>query len=115
MKVVKKICTDRMGAVDDEPFQEDSRDLLLNHLRMGLREQVEQHAAEVVRVLVGVAELVRHCVEEKVPPLGVQFVRQLRNVPPQAKEASNTRKTKTNNRKKSSREGITARRGKHTR
>ena len=68
-----------MRAVDDEPFEQDSRDLLLHHLRLGLREEVEKHAAEVVGVLVGVAELVRHRVEEKVPSLWVQFVRELKN------------------------------------
>lgn len=99
MKIMKKIYTDRMGSVDDEPFEEDSRDLLLNHLRMGFREQVEQHAAEVVRVLVGVAELVRHRVEEKVPPLGVQFVRQLRNVPSQEGGEQKT-KSKDKNKQK---------------
>lgn len=71
----------------DEPLEQDSRNLLLNHLRLGLREEIKQHAAEVVRVLVGVAELVGHRVEEEVPPLGVQFVRELRTK--KKKEASN--------------------------
>ena len=71
-----------MGAVDDEPFEEDSRDLLLDHFRLSLGEQVQQHAAEVVSVLVGVAELVRHRVQEKVPPLRVQLVRELKQPQP---------------------------------
>lgn len=69
--------TYRVGAVNDEPLQQDAGDLLLHHLRLGLGEQVEQHAAEVVRVLVGVPELVRHRVQEEVATLGVQLVGQL--------------------------------------
>ena len=64
----------------DEPLQQDARDLLLDHLRLRLGEQVKQHAAEVVRVLVGVPELVRHGVQEEVAPLGVELVGQLRLV-----------------------------------
>lgn len=63
--------------MNDKPFQQDARDLLLNHLRLRLGKQVEQHAAEVVRVLVRVAQLVRHRVEEEVSPLWIQLVRQL--------------------------------------
>ena len=70
--------THRVGAVHDEPLQQDARDLLLDHLRLRLGEQVQQHAAEVVRVLVGVPELVRHGVQEEVAPLGVELVGQLR-------------------------------------
>lgn len=61
----------------DEPLEQDAGDLLLDHLRLRLREQVEQHAAEVVRVLVGVPQLVGHGVQEEVTALGVQLVRQL--------------------------------------
>lgn len=61
----------------DEPLEQDAGDLLLNHLRLRLCEQIQQHAAEVVRVLVGVPELVRDGVEEGVPSLGVELVRQL--------------------------------------
>lgn len=71
--------TYRVRAVHDEPLEQDAGDLLLDHLRLGLREQVEQHAAEVVRVLVGVPELVGHGVEEEVPPLRVELVGQLRS------------------------------------
>lgn len=66
-----------MGAVHNEPLQQDARYLLLDHLRLSLGEQVEQHAAEVVRVLVGVPELVRHRVQEEVAPLGVELVGKL--------------------------------------
>lgn len=69
--------TYRVGAVHDEPLEQDPGDLLLNHLRLRLGEQIEQHAAEVVRVLVGVPELVRDSVEEEVSTLGVELVRQL--------------------------------------
>ncbi len=71
------IATHRVGAVHDEPLQQDARDLLLDHLRLRLGEQVEQHAAEVVRVLVGVPELVCHRVQEEVAPLGVELVGEL--------------------------------------
>lgn len=69
--------TYRVGTVHDEPLEKDAGDLLLYHLRLGLGEQVEQHAAEVVRVLVRVPELVGHRVEEEVAALGVQLVGQL--------------------------------------
>ena len=69
--------TYRVGAVHDEPLEQDASDLLLDHLRLGLGEQVQQHAAEVVRVLVGVPELVRHRVEEEVAALGVELIGQL--------------------------------------
>lgn len=42
-------------------------DLLLDGLGVGLSEQVEQRAAEVVRVRVRVAQLVRDGVQEQVP------------------------------------------------
>lgn len=69
--------THRVRTVYDQPLQKDAGDLLLHHLRLRLGEQVQQYTAEVVRVLVGVAQLIRHCVEEEIPPLGVQLVRQL--------------------------------------
>ena len=42
-------------------------DLLLNNLLRGLVEQVQQHAAKVVRVVVRVPQLVRDRIQEKVP------------------------------------------------
>ena len=53
-----------MRAVDNEPLEEDSGDLLLDGLGVGLGEQVEEAAGEVVRVRVGVAQLVRDAVQE---------------------------------------------------
>lgn len=69
--------THRVRAVHDEPLEEDAGDLLLHHLRLRFGEQVQQDATKVVCVLVGVAELVGHRIEEEVPPLGVELVRQL--------------------------------------
>lgn len=66
-----------MRAVHDKPLQQDAGDLLLDHLRLGLGEKVQQNAAEVVRVLVGVPELVGYGVEEEVPPFRVQLVGEL--------------------------------------
>ena len=45
-----------VGAVDDEALQQHARDLLLDDLLLRLGEQEEQHAAEVVRVVVRVPE-----------------------------------------------------------
>eukprot|EP00976_Prorocentrum_cordatum_P040762 827877-Prorocentrum_minimum.AAC.2 len=60
-------------AVDDEALQQHARDLLLDNLVLRLREQEQQHAREVVRVVVRVAQLVRHRVEQQVAPLRVQL------------------------------------------
>ena len=68
----------RVRAVDDEPFEQNARDLLLNHLGLRLGKKVQEHAAEVVRVLVRVAKLIGHGVQEEVSSLGVQLVSQLR-------------------------------------
>lgn len=61
----------------DEPLEQDARDLLLDDLVLRLCEQIQQHAAEVVCVLVRVAKLVGHGVEEEVSALRIQLVRQL--------------------------------------
>lgn len=61
----------------DETLQQDAGDLLLYHLRLGLGEQVQQNAAEIVRMLVGVPELVGDGVEEEVSPFGVKLVGKL--------------------------------------
>lgn len=58
----------------DESLQQDASDLLLDHFRLSLGEQVQKNAAEVVRVLVGVPELVCYGVQEEVPPFRVQLV-----------------------------------------
>ena len=46
-----------MWSVDNQPFQEDTGDLLLDGLLIGLGEEVEQRAREVVRVAVRVSQL----------------------------------------------------------
>jgi len=58
--------TPRMRSVDDEPLQQDTRDLLLDRLGVCLGKQVEQSAAEVMGVTVGVAQLVGHGVQKQV-------------------------------------------------
>ena len=44
----------------DEALQQHARNLLAHNLLTGLAEEEEEHAREVVRVGVGVAQLVRH-------------------------------------------------------
>mmetsp|Transcript_65769 Transcript_65769/g.143570 ORF Transcript_65769/g.143570 Transcript_65769/m.143570 type:complete len:807 (-) Transcript_65769:493-2913(-) len=59
--------------VDNEALDQHASDLLLNHILVRLREEEQEHAAEVVRVRVGVPQLVGEGVQEVVPPLGVQI------------------------------------------
>lgn len=56
----------RVRSVHDQPFEQHSGDLLLNRLGVGLGEQVEQGAAEVVRVAVRVAQLVGNGIQEQI-------------------------------------------------
>lgn len=58
----------RMRSVHDESLQQNSRDLLLDRLGVGFEKQVEQRAAEVVRVAVRIAQLVGDGVKEQVTP-----------------------------------------------
>jgi len=58
--------TPRMRSVDNQSLQQDSRDLLLDRLRVGLGEQVEQRAAEVVSMAVGIAQLIRDGIQEQI-------------------------------------------------
>jgi hypothetical protein len=46
-----------MRSVDNESFKENSSDLLLNGLLVGLSEQVQQRAREVVGVTVWIPQL----------------------------------------------------------
>lgn len=61
-----------MGPVHDEPLQENSSDLLLHNLLCSLCKEVKQHTREVVRVVVGVAQLVGDCIKKQVATLRVQ-------------------------------------------
>lgn len=45
----------RMRSIYDQSFQQNSRDLLLDHFGVGLGEQVQERARKVVGVTVGVA------------------------------------------------------------
>ena len=65
--------TPRMRTVDNQPLKQHPRDLLLDGLLVGLREEVEQRAREVLRVAVWVAQLVGDAIEEQVSALGVQI------------------------------------------
>mmetsp|Transcript_10128 Transcript_10128/g.29888 ORF Transcript_10128/g.29888 Transcript_10128/m.29888 type:complete len:254 (-) Transcript_10128:1041-1802(-) len=63
--------------VHDEALHQHAGDLLLDLLRPGLLEEAEEHAGEVVRVVVGEAQLVGQGVEEQVAPLRVELAREL--------------------------------------
>lgn len=58
--------TPRVRSVDDQPLQQDARYLLLDCLRVGLGKQVQQSAAEVVCVAVGIAQLIRYGIQEQI-------------------------------------------------
>lgn len=58
--------TPRMWSVDDEAFQQDTCDLLLDGLGVRLGKQVEQSAAEVMCVTVGIAQLVGHGIQKQI-------------------------------------------------
>jgi len=62
----------RVRAVDDETFEEHASDLLLDNTELGLREQVQNDAREVMRVAVRVSELVRDGIHEEVAAFHVQ-------------------------------------------
>mmetsp|Transcript_31754 Transcript_31754/g.64550 ORF Transcript_31754/g.64550 Transcript_31754/m.64550 type:complete len:458 (-) Transcript_31754:1811-3184(-) len=71
----------RVRTVHNKPLKKHSRDVLLHKLVGRLSEKEQKHAAEVVRVVVGVAKLVHDGVEEIVPALGIERVHQtLENV-----------------------------------
>lgn len=62
----------RMRAVHDQSFQKYASDLLLNCLRVGLGKQMQHRTAEVVRVAVGIAQLVRNRIQEQIATLRIQ-------------------------------------------
>ena len=63
----------RMRPVYDEALEQDAGDLLLNRLDVRLGEEIEQRAGEVVRVRVGITQLIRDRVEEQVSAFRVQI------------------------------------------
>eukprot|EP00047_Mylnosiga_fluctuans_P016996 m.58000 g.58000 ORF g.58000 m.58000 type:complete len:508 (-) comp6866_c1_seq1:1785-3308(-) len=63
----------RVRAVGDQALKQHARNLLLDDLLRGLRKKAEHNAAEVVRVAVGEAQLVRDRVEEHIAALGVEI------------------------------------------
>lgn len=63
----------RMRAVDNQPLEKHPRDLLLNGFRVGLGEEIQQRAAEVVRVAVGVPQLVGDGVQEQIASFCVEI------------------------------------------
>ena len=71
-KLVGFFLTPWMRPVDDEPLEEDSGDLLLDGLLVGLGEQEEKGAGKVLGVGVGVPQLVGDGVEEEVASLRLQ-------------------------------------------
>mmetsp|Transcript_10100 Transcript_10100/g.24108 ORF Transcript_10100/g.24108 Transcript_10100/m.24108 type:complete len:339 (+) Transcript_10100:48-1064(+) len=68
----------RVRSVHDEALQQDSGDLLPHHLVAGVGEEVQQDAAEVVRVRVRVAQVVRDGPQKQVPALIVEVVGEVR-------------------------------------
>lgn len=58
--------------MDDQALKEDSGYLLHNHGLLRLREQVKEHATEVVRMIVGVAQLIRDRIQHVVATLRIQ-------------------------------------------
>lgn len=59
--------TPRMRTVYDQPFQQHPCNLLLYSFRVGFSEQVQEAAAEIVRVAVRIPKLVGNRIEEQVP------------------------------------------------
>ena len=53
-------------------WYQHTSDLLHDNRLLGLQEQVKQHTAEVVRVVVGVAQLIGNRVQDVVAPFFVQ-------------------------------------------
>lgn len=62
-----------MRTVHDESFQEHSSYLLLDCFGVGFSKQVQQGAAEVMRVAVGVTELVCNSIQIQIPTLSVEI------------------------------------------
>lgn len=62
----------RMRPIHDQPLEQHSGYLLLDGLGVGLGEQIEQGAAEVVRVAVGIAQLIGDRVEKQIAALRVE-------------------------------------------
>lgn len=62
-----------MRTVYDETLKQHAGDLLLDRLGVRLGEQVEQRAAEVVRVRVRVSHLVGDRIQKQVASFGVQI------------------------------------------
>lgn len=60
--------TPRMWSVHNQSLQQDPSDLLLDGLSVGLSKEVQHGAAKVVRVAVGVPQLVGNGIQEKVAP-----------------------------------------------
>jgi len=58
----------RVRAVHNQTLQQDTSDLLLDCLCIGLREEGEQGTAEIVGVAVGVPQLVCYGIQEQVAP-----------------------------------------------
>lgn len=56
-----------MRTVHNEPFQKHPGDLLLDGFGIGLGEEVQQSTGEIMRVTVGIPQLIGYCVQEQVP------------------------------------------------
>ena len=65
--------TPRMRTVDDEALQENARDLLLNGLQVGFGEEIQQSAREIMRVRVGITQLIGDGVEEQISAFRIEI------------------------------------------
>src|SRR5690242_8892059 len=63
----------RVWSLRDQSLEQDARDLLLHNFELSLGEQEEQQATKVVRVVVGVAQLIGNGAEQPVAALGVEL------------------------------------------
>ena len=61
-----------MRSVDNQSFQQDSGDLLLDCFLICFGKKVEEGARKVLRVAVRIAQLIGDAVEEQVTSLGLQ-------------------------------------------
>lgn len=67
----------RMRSVDDQSFEKDPGDLLLYRLRIRFSEQIEERAAEVMRMTVRIPQLICYGVQKQVTALGIEVNRQI--------------------------------------
>ena len=55
-----------VGTIHYQPLQQNSSDLFLDRLSIGLGKERKKGTAEVVGVAVGIAKLVGYCIQEQI-------------------------------------------------